>query len=73
MQRALLALFCRVEAVLPNLWVGSLTHDSVTAAFKAGISADEMVAYLEAHAHPKLAGGGRLAMVPEVCVGGEGG
>ncbi len=46
-QRSLLGLFCRCEASLPNFWVGSLTHDSVTQALASGISAEEIIAYLQ--------------------------
>mmetsp|Transcript_5732 Transcript_5732/g.15313 ORF Transcript_5732/g.15313 Transcript_5732/m.15313 type:complete len:485 (-) Transcript_5732:374-1828(-) len=54
-QRSLLSLFCRQEAVLPNFWVGSLTHDSVNAALGTGIKAEEIIEYLKAHAHPHVA------------------
>lgn len=63
-QRSILALFCRCEAALPNFWVGSLSHDSVNAALASGISANEIIAYLQAHAHPQVQK--RKPVVPEV-------
>ncbi len=51
-QRSLLSLFCRQEAVLPNFWVGSLTHDSVNSALETGINAEEIISYLEVGLQP---------------------
>ncbi len=64
LQAAILRLFCRCECVLPNLFVGVLTRDSVAAALACGLTADQIVAYLRAHAHPHVAG--RSPVVPEV-------
>ncbi|KAL6757496.1 Tfb2-domain-containing protein [Haematococcus lacustris] len=65
-QRSLLGLFCRCEASLPNFWVGALTHDSINSALASGIAAEEIVAYLQSHAHPQVAK--RKPVVPEnVC------
>ena len=66
-QVAILELFCRNDCVLPNLFVGTLTRDSVTKALGSGITAEEIVAYLRAHAHPHVAR--RVPTVPEVRTG----
>ncbi|KAG1673265.1 hypothetical protein FOA52_002545 [Chlamydomonas sp. UWO 241] len=63
-QVAILELFTRNDCVLPNLFVGTLTRDSVLRAVGSGISADEVVSYLQTHAHPHIAG--RTPVVPEV-------
>lgn len=52
---AILRFFCRPEYLLPNLFVGALTRDSVAGALRAGVSGDEIVSYLQAHAHPQVA------------------
>jgi hypothetical protein len=51
MHLALLKLFTRIEYVLPNLIIGTLTRKSVQRAFKKGITADKIVYFLESHAH----------------------
>lgn len=61
---AVLGLFVRVDCVLPNMVVGTLTRDSVGSALAAGISADQLVDYLRAHAHPSVMA--RSPVVPEV-------
>eukprot|EP00798_Chlamydomonas_sp_ICE-L_P016417 gene16417-22628_t len=63
-QVAILELFCRNDCVLPNLFVGTLTRESVFKALASGIDADEIVAYLRSHAHPQVAK--RNPVVPEV-------
>ncbi len=64
LQSALLRLFCRCECVLPNLFVGVLTRDSVTAALACGLTAEHIVGYLREHAHPHVVA--RSPIVPEV-------
>jgi len=44
--------FVSVEAMLPNLIVGSLTRDSVTGAMSKGITANQIVDFLCQNAHP---------------------
>lgn len=51
---ALLALFAKIEVKLPNLIVATLTRRSVLAAMHKGISADQIRAFLRAHAHPAV-------------------
>lgn len=38
----------------PNLVVGVLTRDSVRQALRGGITADQIISYLEQHAHPNV-------------------
>ena len=64
LQTAILRLFARCECILPNLFVGVLTRESVVAALAIGLPADAIVAYLRQHAHPHVAA--RTPVVPEV-------
>ena len=64
LQAAILRLFVRCECTLPNLFVGTLTRESVTNALGSGLSADAIVEYLRQHAHPHAAR--RHPIVPEV-------
>ncbi|GFR52940.1 hypothetical protein Agub_g15602, partial [Astrephomene gubernaculifera] len=61
---AVLELFVKREALLPNLFVGALRRDSVMGALARGISAEELVSYLAARPHPSVAS--RSPVVPEV-------
>jgi transcription initiation factor TFIIH subunit 4 len=63
LELAILRFFVRPEYRLPNLFVGSLTRESVTAALACGITAEQVVAYLQQHAHPHVAR--RTPAVPE--------
>ena len=63
LQAAILRLFARCECVLPNLFVGVLTRESVTGALSCGLSADQIVDFLRKHAHPHVAQ--RVPVVPE--------
>ena len=47
----ILRLFTRADYRLPNLYVGMLTRESVQNALRAGVDAEQIVAYLRAHAH----------------------
>ena len=51
---ALLALFAKIELKLPNLIVATLTRRSVLSAMDKGIKADQIRAFLRAHAHPSV-------------------
>jgi len=55
--------FCRLDCALPNLFVGTLTRDSVQRALTKGMSADDVIGFLQSHAHPQVAG--RVPSVPE--------
>lgn len=52
----MLSLFCDVDTIrrLPNVVFMSITRDSVKAAFNLGITAQQILRFLEKHAHPQL-------------------
>ncbi|KAF8532300.1 transcription factor Tfb2-domain-containing protein [Gautieria morchelliformis] len=54
LQTAVLNLFATLKSRFPNLVVGSITRDSVKKALANGISADQIISYLTAHAHPQM-------------------
>ena len=54
-QVAVLRVFVRCDALLPNLFVGNITRESATNALDTGIAADQVVAFLRQHAHPRAA------------------
>ncbi|GMI93416.1 hypothetical protein like AT4G17020 [Hibiscus trionum] len=59
----LLRLFSRVEYQLPNLIVGAMTKESLYNAFENGITADQIVTFLQQNAHPRVAE--KVPSVPE--------
>ena len=63
LQCAILRLFVRCECLMPNLFVGTITRESVLAALKCGLAAEDIVGYLRAHAHAQVAA--RVPVVPE--------
>ncbi len=65
LQAALLRLFVRCECVLPDLFVGTLTRESVIGALRRGLRAEDVIGYLRSHAHPKVTA--RSPVVPEAC------
>lgn len=64
LQRTILETFSRRECLLPNLYVGSINRDSIAHALTCGIAAEQIVSYLQSHAHPKIRH--RVPVVPEV-------
>ncbi|KZV82245.1 transcription factor Tfb2 [Exidia glandulosa HHB12029] len=54
LQIAVLNLFVTFKSRFPNLVVGMVTRDSVKKALANGISAEQIIAYLSAHAHPQM-------------------
>ncbi|RMD40874.1 hypothetical protein DV735_g4254, partial [Chaetothyriales sp. CBS 134920] len=54
LQIALINLFVRISSRHPNLITGKLTKTSVARAIQAGITAEQIIAYLTAHAHPQM-------------------
>ena len=54
LQTALLALFTEPVYRFPNLVVVNLTRDSVRAALSRGISAQQIINFLNAHVHPEV-------------------
>lgn len=53
-QTNLLALFTHMRYRLPGMVVGHLTRDAVRRALMNGISADQIIGYLNSHAHPRM-------------------
>jgi transcription initiation factor TFIIH subunit 4 len=51
---SLLALFTELLYRFPNLTVGVITRDSIRQALRGGITARQIISYLEQHAHPKV-------------------
>ena len=51
---SILGLFMRVEILLPNLIIGTLTRESIHRAIDKGISAGEIAAFLERNAHARM-------------------
>ncbi|CAN1298374.1 General transcription and DNA repair factor IIH subunit TFB2 [Linum perenne] len=59
----ILRLFSRVEYQLPNLIVAAITKESLYNAFENGITADQIVSFMQQNAHPRVAQ--KLPTVPE--------
>ena len=68
MQIAILRLFVRCDVLLPNLFVGTITRESVAGALAGGIGADQMVTFLRQHAHPRVAAKSPIVPLVRVCV-----
>ena len=56
---AILSLFIRIQHGFPNMITGKLTKGSVQNAIKSGITSQQIISYLTAHAHPVMAVHGR--------------
>ncbi|XP_013137381.1 PREDICTED: RNA polymerase II transcription factor B subunit 2 isoform X1 [Papilio polytes] len=54
LQVALLGLFTELLYRFPNLVVGVVTRESVRQALRGGITADQIIRYLQQHAHPQM-------------------
>ncbi|XP_061349423.1 general transcription and DNA repair factor IIH subunit TFB2 isoform X3 [Gastrolobium bilobum] len=59
----ILRLFSRIEYTLPNLIVGAITKESLYNAFENGITADQIISFLQQNAHARVAE--RIPSVPE--------
>ncbi|XP_054803641.1 general transcription and DNA repair factor IIH subunit TFB2 [Prosopis cineraria] len=59
----ILRLFSSVEYQLPNLIVGAITKESLYNAFENGITAEQIISFLQQNAHPRVAE--RIPAVPE--------
>ncbi|XP_020113267.1 RNA polymerase II transcription factor B subunit 2 isoform X1 [Ananas comosus] len=59
----ILRLFSRIEYQLPNLIVGAITKESLYNAFENGITAEQIVSFLQQNAHPRVAE--KIPTVPE--------
>ena len=49
LQKSILSLFCAIRGAFPNMLFGTLTGDKLKEAFSKGISADQILGYLEKH------------------------
>lgn len=54
LQIAVLGLFCRLITRFPNMVTGKLTKESVQRAISYGITSEQIVTYMAAHAHPQM-------------------
>lgn len=63
LQTQILRLFARIEYQLPNLVVGALNKESVNTAFASGITAEQIISFLQQNAHPHVAQ--KVPSVPE--------
>lgn len=54
LQIAVLALFCKLNMRFPDMVAGRLTRDSIRQAINFGITADQIISYLAAHAHEQM-------------------
>lgn len=59
----ILRLFARIEYQLPNLIVGAITKESLYSAFDNGITAEQIISFLQQNAHPRAAE--KVPTVPE--------
>ncbi|XP_031488245.1 general transcription and DNA repair factor IIH subunit TFB2 isoform X2 [Nymphaea colorata] len=59
----ILDLFSRIEYQVPNLIVGSIAKESLYLAFSKGITAEQIITFLQQNAHPRVAT--RIPTVPE--------
>uniref|UniRef100_M8C0S4 RNA polymerase II transcription factor B subunit 2 n=1 Tax=Aegilops tauschii TaxID=37682 RepID=M8C0S4_AEGTA len=59
----ILRLFSRVEYQLPNLIVGAITKESLYGAFDNGITAEQIISFLQQNAHPRVID--KIPIVPE--------
>ncbi|XP_011494040.1 PREDICTED: general transcription factor IIH subunit 4 [Ceratosolen solmsi marchali] len=66
LQVALIGLFCELLYRFPNLVVAILTRDSVRQALKSGITASQIVGYLNQHAHNKMIEAGPPTLPPTI-------
>lgn len=55
LQIQILRLFARIEYLLPNLAVGILNKESIQIAFASGITAEQIISFLNQNAHPHVA------------------
>lgn len=54
LQINILNLFARLSTIYPNMVAGKITRDSVRRAVARGITADQIITFLGAHAHPEM-------------------
>ena len=54
LQIAILSLFVHLKSRFSNMVTGQLTRESIRMALLNGITAEQIIAYLETHAHPQM-------------------
>jgi transcription initiation factor TFIIH subunit 4 len=54
LQIAVLALFCKLNMRFPDMVAGRLSRQSIRQAINFGITADQIISYLAAHAHDQM-------------------
>lgn len=54
LQIAVLALFTKLSTRYPNMVSGRVTRDSIRRAIEHGITSDQIISYLQTHAHPQM-------------------
>ncbi|CAI4038884.1 hypothetical protein SMKI_06G2340 [Saccharomyces mikatae IFO 1815] len=54
LQIAVLSLFVHLKARFVNMVLGQITRESIRRALTNGITAEQIIAYLETHAHPQM-------------------
>lgn len=54
LQIAILSLFVHLKSRFANMVTGQITRESIRRALINGITADQIIAYLETHAHPQM-------------------
>ena len=54
LQISILQLFSTLKVRYPNMIAGKITRDSVRRAVAQGITADQIISYLDTHAHPQM-------------------
>ncbi|KGQ06947.1 RNA polymerase II transcription factor B subunit 2 [Beauveria bassiana D1-5] len=64
LQIAVLALFSRLTMRFPDMVAGRITRTSIRQAIQFGITADQIIAYLAAHAHEQMHRSAALAARP---------
>ncbi|KZZ99439.1 Transcription factor Tfb2 [Moelleriella libera RCEF 2490] len=64
LQIAVLALFCNLSMRFPDMVAGRITRTSIRQAINFGITADQIISYLAAHAHEQMHRGASLANKP---------
>ncbi|KAM3163651.1 RNA polymerase II transcription factor B subunit 2 [Lachancea thermotolerans] len=54
LQIAVLSLFVHLKSRFSNMVTGQITRESIRRALHNGITADQIIAYMETHAHPQM-------------------
>jgi len=52
--RAILDLFCKLDVIFPNFVGGIITRERIRAAFRKGITAQQIAMFLNKHAHEQM-------------------